>query len=249
MARQHVSPKRPAATAQWQEFSGPAALARSLARQVATVLTEAIQANGHATLAVSGGSTPAAFFRDLSCEPVDWARVTVTLVDERFVPLSSSRSNARLVTMNLLQNATAKARFEGLYEPRESVEAAAAEAARRLAITTPPPFDAVILGMGKDGHTASFFPDSADLRSLTDPEGAPTVAAVHSATAREARLTWTLPALVSAGFVALHIEGLEKKDVLLAALGPGKDISYPVTAIFEHAKSPVHIFWATGGKA
>ena len=103
--------------------------------------------------------------------------------------------------------------------------------------------------MGKDGHTASFFPDAANLRSLTDPEGVPAVAAVHAPAAGEARLTWTLPALISAGFIALHIEGLEKKDVLLAALGPGKDITYPVSAVFEHARRPVHIFWATGGKA
>ena len=249
MARQHVKAASRSPSPVWQEFSSPGALARSLARQVAGVLSDAIDRKGRATLAVSGGSTPAAFFRELSGEAIDWSQVTVTLVDERFVPLSSARSNARLVTVNLLQNHAAKARFEGLYEPFDDAEVAASEAARRLAITVAPPFDAVILGMGKDGHTASFFPDAAELRPLLDPDGGSTVKAVRSPTAGEARLTWTLPALVSAGFIALHIEGLEKKDVLIAALTPGHDMTYPVSAIFEHANTPVQIFWATGGKA
>jgi 6-phosphogluconolactonase len=53
-----------------------------------------IARKGQAVLAVSGGTTPALFLRPLSQAKIDWARVTVTLVDERQVPEESPRSNA-----------------------------------------------------------------------------------------------------------------------------------------------------------
>ena len=95
----------------WTEFGGGAMLADALARKIADRLALAIAARGHATLAVSGGSTPKAMFATLSREAIDWARVTVTLVDERMVPPSDERSNQRLVSLHLLQNHAAAARF------------------------------------------------------------------------------------------------------------------------------------------
>lgn len=138
------------------EFATRGELAVMLARSVASTLGEAIAARGTAFIAVSGGTTPAGFFRALSQEPLDWGKVIVTLVDERFVPENSDRSNAALVRANLLQNRAAEARFVGLYQPAATVEEAATQASEALK-PLPWPLDVAALGMGLDGHTASFF--------------------------------------------------------------------------------------------
>ena len=83
-------------------FHAREALAESLAHDVAEELMRAIEAKGKATLAVSGGTTPKTFFAKLSQIDLPWHRVTVTLVDERQVPETSERSNARLVRETLL---------------------------------------------------------------------------------------------------------------------------------------------------
>ncbi|MEP4433557.1 MAG: 6-phosphogluconolactonase, partial [Hyphomicrobiales bacterium] len=90
-------------------------LAEGLANQIAEALNSELQANGRAVLAVSGGSTPKRFFEKLSLKDIDWAGVTVTLVDERWVDESSDRSNAALVRANLLQNKAASANFFPLF--------------------------------------------------------------------------------------------------------------------------------------
>jgi len=110
-----------AATRNWHEFASSETLALALSGAVAKVLSDAIAANGKATLAVSGGTTPGLFFRTLSREKLDWAKVTVTLIDERFVPADSPRSNAGLVASNLLQNEAAAANFVAPMIPSPAV--------------------------------------------------------------------------------------------------------------------------------
>lgn len=97
------------------DFTDGQAQAVALAGRIAGQLREALRERDSAVLAVSGGSTPKALFDHLSREPLDWARVHVTLVDERWVPDTDERSNARLVKALLLRNAAQAARFVPLY--------------------------------------------------------------------------------------------------------------------------------------
>lgn len=224
----------------WRSFTSPEALAEALAGKVAAKLAEAIAERKKAFLAVSGGTTPKRFFAALSRQGLEWDKVTVTLVDERFVPETSPRSNAALVREALLVGNAAIARFEPLYRPATSVEEAARQASADLA-SMPWPLDVAILGMGTDGHTASFFPDAADLNALLDPTDQALVLPVHAVSAGEARLTLPLARLVEADLLALHIEGEEKREVLEAALAPGGE--KPVSAIFAHASRPVPVYW------
>jgi 6-phosphogluconolactonase len=222
------------------EFPSREALADTLAGKVALTLTEAITSRGKALLAVSGGTTPALFFRTLSAADIEWSRVTVTLVDERFVPESSPRSNAGLAKANLLQGNAAAATFLGLYSDTDSVEKAAQKADSaidRLGL----PLDVVVLGMGPDGHTASFFPDATTLPELLAPENEMLVAPVHTVEGLEPRLTLTMPALMGAGFIALHIEGDGKRKVLASVLDGQK---LPIGAVIQNAERPVEVFWA-----
>jgi 6-phosphogluconolactonase len=230
-----------APTATWRVFPSREALAEALADDVAGVLRAEIAHNGSASMAVSGGTTPGRFFDALSRMHLDWANVVVTLVDERFVPPSSDRSNERLVRAHLLRNEARLARFLPLYADLPSVEAAARQAEAGIALLGHA-LDVVVLGMGADGHTASFFPDAPNLRDLTDPLQPRRVMSVDAPSGGEPRLTLTLPLLTGARFLALHIEGEEKKAVLDAALAPGGE--KPVTAIFEHSDKPVPVYWA-----
>ncbi|RJT35084.1 6-phosphogluconolactonase [Mesorhizobium waimense] len=237
MAREQLSDT----TFSWNGFTDRPELAAALAGLVAGRLTRAIAERGTGLLAVSGGTTPAKFFAALSQIPIAWDKITVTLVDERFVPASSPRSNAGLVAANLLQNAAAAARFVPLYHEATSIETAAASDDAALQLL-PWPLDVVVLGMGGDGHTASFFPDADDLATLLDPSSPRIVLPVHAASAGEPRLTLSLARIVAAGFIALHIEGQEKRSAFENAMRPGPP--RPIRAVLEAAPRAVEVFWA-----
>jgi 6-phosphogluconolactonase len=209
-------------------FADRERLAWHLASDVAGALRRLVETNDKATLAVSGGETPKMFFDKLSHMGVPWAAVTVTLVDERQVPETSQRSNARLVRAHLLKDKAAAARFVTLYE-----NPAAAEL---------PPLDIVILGMGTDGHTASFFPGGDNLATALDPETKERIVTMTAPGAGEPRLTFTLPVLTDTGYLVLHIEGAEKRKVLDMALKDGPAEVMPVRAVLR-SKTPLTLYW------
>lgn len=230
-------------SARLHEFKDGAALAEGLADRVSTVLADAIAVRGRATIAVSGGSTPKAFFKALSTRDIDWAKVTVTLIDERFVPADNPRSNHLLVADNLLQDKAKAAHFLPLYRDAGSAEEAAAIVTADAAALGHP-FDVAILGMGTDGHTASFFPGGSKLAEAISPDTPRGVITMEAEGAGETRLTFTFASLQDARFLVLHIEGQGKKDVLAAAEGDGPETDMPIRAVLRRAATPVDIYWA-----
>ncbi|MBK3745575.1 6-phosphogluconolactonase [Paraburkholderia aspalathi] len=230
-------------TIERHDFSNGNELAEALATFIALQLSDAIEARGSAVIAVSGGNTPLRLFEALSRKPIDWTAVTVTLVDERFVAPDNERSNEKLVREHLLLNHAAHAKFVGLYNPTATAETAAIAAANRIS-ALPRPFDVVVLGMGNDGHTASFFPGGDRLDQAIDPSEKALVVPMQAEGAGEGRLTLTLPLLVEARLIVLHIEGAEKQQVLDHALSGDDEMEIPVRAIFHHAQSPVQLYWA-----
>ena len=98
-------------TAQFTQTESPAQSAQVLADAVAQNLRDTLATQPRATLAVSGGKSPIAFFQALSQQDLDWARVNITLVDERIVPTAHVDSNTGLVRQHLLQNRAAAAQW------------------------------------------------------------------------------------------------------------------------------------------
>uniref|UniRef100_UPI00055E8A1D 6-phosphogluconolactonase n=1 Tax=Pseudomonas asplenii TaxID=53407 RepID=UPI00055E8A1D len=146
-----------------QAFRTPALLAEGQALAVAQQLRTAIAARGVATLVVSGGRSPVAFFQNLAKQDLDWSQVVISLADERWVPVEHADSNAGLLKRHLLQGAAARARFIGLYNAAANLDEAARQADQFLAEL--PDIDVLVLGMGDDGHTASLFPGSPNLQA------------------------------------------------------------------------------------
>jgi len=229
---------------EWHTFETLSALADALAAAVAGELSAAVDARAGALLAVSGGTTPRLFMERLSEAPLDWEKVTVTLADERFVPPSSDRSNAKLAREHLLKNRAAAAIFVPLYSDAGDVGEAARLAASRIS-ALPLPLDVVVLGMGTDGHTASFFPDAANIGDILAAEDGPAVLPVISGTAQEPRLTLSMPVISGARSVFLHIEGDDKKAVLERALA--EEPPLPIRAVIERTAVPVRVYWAPKG--
>lgn len=209
-------------------FDTREALASALAARVAADLAAIATRKGRATLAVSGGTTPALFLTALSAQAIDWPRVTVTLVDERQVPQTSPRSNAALVHKLLITDAAAKANFVPMFG--NEAEAAALSP------------DVVVLGMGNDGHTASFFPGGDTLAEAIDPHTDKSIIAISAPGAGEPRLTFTLPKLLTASTLCLHIEGEGKMGVLDAALKGSDAGVYPIRAVLA-GDTPLHLYW------
>lgn len=224
-------------------FTDCRAQAVALAERVAERLRTALAERGHAVLAVSGGTTPKDFFACLSRESLDWAKVQITLVDERWVPDTDARSNAQLVQLLLLQNAASAAQFVPLYTGAPTPEEGLAAATARID-ALPLPFDAVVLGMGDDGHTASFFPGGDHLTEALDLEGHARVLPMHAPDAGEPRITLTLPTLLNTRALYLLVTG-EKKGDLLADVRLGLDTAknYPVRAVLIQQRVPVAVYW------
>lgn len=226
------------------DFPDPQTLAQALAKSVADDLRTALAERGAASLSLSGGNTPKAFMQALALQPLDWRRIAVTLVDERWVPESSARSNAALLKANLLQGPAAAARFVPLHRDAPEPEQALAEIESDLA-TLPSPFDALVLGMGNDGHTASFFPGGDRLAAALDPSTTAVVLPMRAPDAGEPRITLTLPPILAARHLYLHIEGAGKRQVLADALsGEGPGATYPIRSVLEHAPTRVQVFYA-----
>lgn len=224
-------------------FPDPAALAQALAEVVADDLRAGLSAREAVSLALSGGNTPKAFMRALSLQSLDWSRVAVTLVDERWVPESSERSNAALLRDNLLSGGAAAARFLPLYRDTLEPETALGDIEQDL-VALPSPFDVLVLGMGNDGHTASFFPGGDRLHDALDPEATALVLPMRAPGAGEPRITLTLPPILAARHLYLHIEGAGKQRVLDGAItGTGEGATYPIRSVLRHSPSPMQVFY------
>jgi len=222
--------------------------AEAIAARLGETLGAALRDNGRAFFAGSGGTTPAPVYRHLAAMDLDWANIAVTLVDERYVPETSPDSNARLIRDVLLQDRAATARFIPLYTPEVTVDRAGIMAAKALA-EAGGRFDAVLLGMGEDGHICSMFPGSPTLKTLLTPTLKPTVLGVPHGRDGMAptieRLSINLPYLMSAGRVILGLKGAAKRRVFEEQT-KGDPKVQPIAALIT-ADVPLEVLWTEEG--
>jgi len=219
-----------------------ASQAVTLATALGAVLAEALVHRPYASLVVSGGHTPRDMYVQLARQPLDWSRVLITLADERWVATDDQDSNERMVRAALLQQAAAPARFIGLKSDAGEPDEGARIAWAALA-PLPRPFDALVLGMGDDGHVASLFPGSPELPAALDARSAPACVAVQPPAAAHARLSLNLAALLQSRRIFVQIIGAQKWQTYLAARGDGPAEALPVRAILRQDQVPVDVYW------
>jgi len=226
-----------------KRFGSADALESEVASDIGAQLARAITVRGEAGLLVSGGHSPAGLFERLRTQALDWSRVSIALVDERWVERTDPGSNERFLRETLLRDAAAAARFFGLKNPAPSPDLGAA-AAWNASARIPRPVDVTVLGMGDDGHTASLFPGSPNLKSALDPETAEGYVGMWSPSVPHARLSLNLRALLNSRRILIFLLAEAKLRTYAAACRPGPVEEMPVRAVLRQQQVPVEVVWA-----
>ena len=235
----------------WHDYSQNEQLVEDLAQQIATKLQQAIENKGQAVLALSGGSTPIPLFQELAKLELAWSKVVVTLVDERWVPMHDELSNGKSIHDHFLIKLNETPKFVPLFTfgpasmcAESSLLSVLLEYCRCTGSTPAKPaeFDVVILGMGGDGHFASFFPDAENVHDLVNPNCERELLTCHSPSSQVARVTWSLPMLLNCDFLALHITGDDKKDVFEKALLDRDATQLPIRAAVFQDRVPLNVY-------
>jgi len=207
-------------------------------------LETALKSRGEAVLLGAGGSTPGPLYQQLSNAGLDWTKITIGLTDERWVPLEHKASNEALMRATLQQNQAALATLLPMvtnadrspFEEVSAVNAVYSDAAKAC--------DLMILGMGPDAHTLSWFPEAEGLSTALDPQGTEMVTAIQAKQStvtgeHTARMTLTLPAVAAARHILLLITGNEKRDILETA-GPDTPVRHMINAAGDRLST----YWA-----
>lgn len=176
---------------------------------------------GKVSLALSGGSSPVELYRLLSSVEFDWAKVSITLIDDRLVPADHPDSNQRLIAETLRQNNAAEAAFIPLEDWPDNKIA-----------------DIAVLGMGSDGHFASLFPSMLDQSQAFDPGAPPAIIRTPpEGIPKHPRITMNLAMIRAIPCRILLVVGAEKQALLLTARS---DTDLPISRLLEH--DGTHIF-------
>ena len=226
-----------------QRFDSLQAASRALAEQIVAALRLALATRVSASLAVPGGRTPVPLFHALRDADLDWSRIGVTLTDERWVAESHAASNAALVRGELLSGPAAAARFMPLYDGSASATGAATAVWRNLQRLARP-FDAVVLGMGEDGHCASLFAGNDALAAALDSGAAPACVAMRAPAEPRERISLNLAALLQTRRLFLFMTGTAKRELLLAAGQHARRAQWPVAALLARRQPITEVYWA-----
>lgn len=195
--------------------------------KIADHLSRAIAERGAASLIVSGGSSPLAIFKALTAMKIDWAKVTISLVDDRDVPADHTDSNELLLQTHLLKGEIASANFISLARDPDKV----AMIAR--------PFDVMLLGMGTDGHFASLFPDMISDEAAFGLGAAPTILRTGiKGSPAHPRVTMNLAMILQSSHIYLLVNGAAKAAVFADAQ---HNHNLPIAALLQQKITNIEI--------
>ncbi|CAB4870461.1 unannotated protein [freshwater metagenome] len=187
-------------------------------------VSSAVRLRGTCRIAVSGGSTPVLMFDALAQMPVPWERVQLFQVDERVAPDGDPDRNATQLTDHLIRHVTIR---PGSVHLMPVTAAALPSAAARYArVIGQAPLDIVHLGLGDDGHTASWPPGDPVIDAL----GAVAISGEYNA---RVRMTLTPGIVNAARSRLLLITGASKSTPLAAWLNgpPDTRAGLPVSRV------------------
>jgi len=228
-----------------QRFENRETMLDALSQVIIGDIETALQQNSSATLLLSGGSTPAPLYQQLSQARLDWGKVHIALVDERWVATDNPASNERLLHETLLVNHAASARFTGMKNAATSAFDGA-QACHLEYAKLPLPHTICLLGMGPDGHTASLFPQAQGLaEALQAHQHCAAIRAQQSEVTGELieRMTMTPWSILQSERLILLITGADKWEVLQRARACGDATLMPISHFID-SEIPLEVYWA-----
>ncbi len=209
---------------------------------IADILKKAIASRGFAIMGLSGGSTPKPIYDALGeRDDIDWAKVWVFLVDDRYCKADSPKSNQFLMRMSLLRNAPipeSQLLFPRTDLPLHDCTHEYGRVIKEMLEKGEP--DLITLGMGDDGHIASLFP-------MLDEDAFGPRNVVHNITDKfesRDRISTTFPVLSLAREAVFFLKGNAKKEVWEEMTRSSEDERrWPAKQILESVKTTVIAQW------
>lgn len=243
-------------------FQSRESLFKTLSDDIVKRLETTLSKNRRASMVLSGGSTPAPLYQQLSQAQLDWKNITFTLSDERWVPPESESSNLKMMTQHLSSPSTPlnpqPLNLQPLTPPQSQWSQETPQIAEHLPSISqqlhaiPKPYTITLLGMGEDAHTASLFPCAPELRHALTSEEA--LASTTPQGADHKRITMTLQELNKSQGIILLITGEKKMNTLKSALTSKSVLTHPIKALLNPAEAaselgiklthtPLDIYW------
>jgi len=224
----------------WNAYDNEDLLIQSLVSYVSSLIEKSIEKYSYANIAVSGGKTPKNFFRTLSKVDLDWGKVNISLVDDRFLSPNDSQTNEFLVRENLLINNAKKANFFPLLQKNSNIYECCDYLNKNYIKNFKTSFHVVILGLGIDGHTGSIFPCSKEIRLALDDNTKKTYIAVHPTSVEFSRITLTKKYILKSKNIIIHISGNKKIQTLRKAIKLEKAEEMPIISFLTRENQ---IYW------
>jgi 6-phosphogluconolactonase len=227
---------------QIQVYADVPAISRAAANRLVQVIRETLETKSICTIALSGGSTPNMLHRLLAAEPystqIDWSRLHLFWGDERVVPFTDERNNARMAYETLLNHVPVPP--DQIHVMRTDMPASDSAIAyeqilRQYFQEGEPSFDILLLGMGDDGHTLSLFPGLAVVQ-----EQQHWVSSFWLEAQQMERITVTAPLALLASKVFFLTAGKNKAEAFKEVIqGEWNPALYPAQ-LFRKAKGEVY---------
>ena len=218
-------------------------LAEHVAAALQAACVKGVANRGAAMLALAGGQTPWPLYRRLADANLPWADITLVPTDERCVRADSPASNL-LGLVDAFGSANG-VRLASLTVPDGAPDASLVHACEWLG-RHPQSFDAVVLGMGNDGHTASLFPRAPELAAGFDPalDACRVDPVPLPQDAPYPRISLTVARLLRAEALYLVITGAAKRAALEEAITANDPWRHPIMALLGAPEASIQVHWS-----
>lgn len=202
--------------------------------KIANNLYEQIQAKGEANLAVSGGNTPFPIYEALAQQVIQWDKVNLIQVDERYVPENTDDSNWKSIQKSFQ---TIKPHNIIRFQYRDTIEQSLIELEQQL----PTQLGVTILGMGLDGHFASLFAGGEYWDNISNNKALITDAPDNYITQK--RLSLSPEYIFNSESIIVLLKGEDKYNYLINSLNQNYTLKeFPLQYIVGHPNLVIYCY-------